>query len=348
MSLRVLILIFLMILIPLTANAAESVNDFEVELLPAEGQQSFSEGYFNIDAEPGQSLSLTLRITNTTDEPIELHAEVVDAWTAAEGGILYGTDPDSDGENRLRLSEQFDVKETITIPAHAEKDAHYHFDIPMDASGTLLTGVMLTSENVTEDLGMASINEGGNNYTYEQDGQRLVAVKVNLPDNSASGFSLGKAKFDTVQNQLTMKILNGNSTVLENVQGTYTIMDKEGDTILNGVIDSFAMAPKSDIRFPIDLKGHIFEEGKYVLMIKGNADKKEFFAEEKFTVSDAQQAAAIVEESIETSSAVSGGNFMPTMAIALAALFLLLPLFMKIIKRNEKSPHLNLSDKNNL
>ncbi|MFD1031294.1 WxL protein peptidoglycan domain-containing protein [Metaplanococcus flavidus] len=345
MSSRVLILIFLMILIPISANAADSANDFEVELLPAEGQQSFSEGYFNVDAGPGQQITLNFRLTNTSDEPIELNAETVDAWTAETGGILYSANADLDEEDHPRLTDLLIVQETIKIPANTVEIVHYHFDVPWDASGTLLGGIMLTTANNSQELSMEPLNDGGSNYTFEQLGQQLVAVKVNMPENSAAGFSLGKAQFDSSQNLLTMKVANGNSTVLENVQGTYTIMDKDGETILNGVIDSFAMAPKSDIRFPVDLKGHVFEEGKYVLLIKGSADKKEFFAEEKFSVSGTPQAAFASEA---TAPEASGGNFLPAIAISLAALFLLLLLFMKIVKRNEKGQYMNLTDKNNL
>lgn len=341
---RVLILILLMLTIPLAANASEPINNFEVEVLPAEGQQDFSEGYFNVDSEPGQTLSLNFRVTNHGKEVINLSAQAVDAHTADGGGILYSVSPDAAGEDQMLLSDLLEIQDTVTIAPGGGENVHIHIDIPKSASGTLLGGVMLTADNASEDLSVEPEKESGSNYSFERVGQRLVTVKVNLPEKSTSGFSLGKAKFNINKNVLTMKVANGMSAVLEKIQGTYTILDKDGETLLSGVVEPFAMAPMSDIKFPIDLQGQVLEKGKYVLMIKGRADEKEFFAEEKFSVSDVDQA-AIVSENTEAPPGAARGNISRTIAIALAALFLLLPLFLKLDKKNEKDPFIKLSDK---
>lgn len=333
---RVLILIMLMMTIPLAANAAEPINNFEIKVLPAEGQKSFSEGYFNVDSEPGQTLSLDFSVTNNSKEPIKLFAEVVDAHTTDGGGILYSANAHADDEERILLSGLLEVQKTVTVAPGGVENVHVHIAIPASARGTLLGGIMLTAENAASDLSMESQNEGGSNYNFEQIGQRLVAVKLNLPEKTASGLSLGKAKFNADNNRLTMKVANGASGVLENIQGTYTILDKDGEALVSGVVKPFAMAPLSEIHFPVDLKGQLLEKGKYVLMIKGRADEKEFFAEEKFSVSGTEQS-AIGGDTAETSSAAARGNISRTIAIALVVLFLLLPLFLKLDKRNEKA-----------
>lgn len=341
---RVLILILLMLTLPLATYAAEPMNEFEVNVLPAEGQKDFSEGYFNVDSEPGQTLSLNFHITNTGEETIRLSAEAVDAHTAEGGGILYSARPEPADEDQLLLSDLLDVQDTVIIAPGGVAKVHVHIDVPDSASGTLLGGIMLTDDNASEALSVEPEKKSGSNYSFERVGQRLVAVKLNLPEKSASGFSLGKAKFDANKNVLTIKVANGKSAVLERVQGTYTILDKDGEELVSGVVEPFAMAPMSAIKFPIDLKGQLLEKGKYVLMIKGRADEKEFFAEEKFSVSEGEQD-AIAGETAETPAASFRGNISRTIAIALTAFFLLLPLFMKLDKRNEKDPLLKLSDK---
>ncbi|TAA66480.1 DUF916 domain-containing protein [Planococcus salinarum] len=341
---RVLILLLLMLTIPLAANAAEAINDFEINVLPAEGQKDFSEGYFNVDSEPGQTLSLNFRVINTGDETLRLSAEAVDAHTAEGGGILYSVRPETADKDQLLLSDLLDVQDTVIIAPGGVEKVHVHIDIPESASGTLLGGIMLTDDNAAGELLLEPEKKSGSNYSFERVGQRLVAVKLNMPEKSASGFSLGKAKFNADRNVLTLKVANGKSAVLERVQGTYTILDKEGEELVSGVVEPFAMAPMSAIKFPIDLKGQLLEKGKYVLMIKGRADEKEFFAEEKFSVSEGEQE-AIAGETAETPAAAFRGNISRTIAIALAAFFLLLPLFMKLDKRNAKDPLLKLSDK---
>lgn len=342
MSSRVLVLFLLMLFIPSAINAAEAINDFEVELLPAEDQQIFSEGYFNIAADPGQSISLNLRITNNSDKPIELLVETADAWTAEEGGIQYSTNPLQDAEDQTRLSDLIDIRETIIIPADSVEDIQYRIVAPLDASGTILGGIVLTDGNGSEPSSLELVNNGGSNYTFANQGHQLIAVKLDFPDSSASSFSLGKVRFDN--DLLTIRVFNSNTAVVENVHGTYTIMDKNGETLVTGDIAPFAMAPKSDIHYPVDMKDHVFEEGKYVLMIKGSADKKEFFAEEMFSVSE-MHPTAIASEVSAAAPAVSTWNYTP--AIALAGLLLLLPLLLKIFRRNVKSPYLDVSEKNN-
>lgn len=347
MYLRVLIICFMILLIPFTVNAAESANDFKVKVLPAEGQHSFSEGYFHVDSVPGKDLSLEFQITNNSNEPLSLSLEAVDAHTADKGGILYSADTEEKEQDQIYLSELVDVQETISIAPGAVETVHFHLEIPYTANGTILGGIMLTSLDAPDNLSMEPLNKGGSNYTFEQPGQRLVAIKVNLPEKAVSGFSLGKAKFNAFENRLTMKLNNGKPVVLESVQGTYSIMDKEGEVLVNGVVKPFAMTPYSKINFPIDLNGQILDTGKYVLMIKGKADEKEFFAEEKFTVTESQEA-GIVSQTEDAATPFSRENISRTIAIALVTLFLLLPLLLKFDRRNEKKAFMKFSGKNNI
>ena len=341
MYIRVLILILLIMTFPFAANAAESANEFEIKVLPAEDQKSFSEGYFNLDSKPGQTLNLDFRIINNSKEPIKFVAEAVDAHTADKGGIIYSTNRNGDDDGRIFLSDLIGVQNTVIVAPGEAENVHFHLTIPASASGTLLGGIMLTAENSSADPSLEAVNEGGSNYSFERAGQRLVAVKLNLPEKSVSWFALGKAKFNADNNLLTLKVANGNSAVLENVEGTYTILDKKGDAVVSGVVKPFAMAPASEIQFPVDLKGQLLDKGKYVLMIKGRADDKEFFAEEKFSVAEMDQA-AIVVETAETQPAFAREKISRTIAIALVVLFLLLPLFLKPNKRNDKDSFMTL------
>ncbi len=347
MNLRILMLFFSILIIPFTANAAESIKDFEIKVMPAEGQHDFSQGYFHVDSEPGSDLSFDFQITNTSSEPLRLNAQAVDAYTADKGGILYGADEAGKEQNRIYMSKLIDVQETITIAPGMEETVHIHLTVPADASGTILGGIMLQSENAPDGQSMATLNKGGSNYTFEQPGKRLVAIKLDLPEKSASGFTLGKAEFQADENNIKLNIHNGKPSVLENVQGTYTVMDKEGEIVVNGVLKPFAMAPLSEINFPIDLKGEIFEKGKYVLMIKGRADEKEFFAEEKFTVTSSSEAGIAIQTEV-TSEPFSREKTGKTIAIVLVSLFLILPLLLKFGGKNNKRTFLDFTEKNHL
>lgn len=334
MYFRILKIFLLLMIIPFNASAAEGIADFEVMVQPAEGQKSFSEGYFNVDSKPGQTLSLDFHVKNNSKEPIILNIKSVDAHTASEGGILYGTQPDV--EEATLLSDLIEIQDSVKVAPGETEAVHFHLNIPAAAGGTLLGGIMLTDNNASENLSMEWLNEGGSNYTIEQDGQRLVAVKLNLPEGPTSGFSLDKAKFNDDSNLLTLRVSNGRSAVLENVQGTYTILDKDGESVISGIVQPFAMAPKSEIHFPIDLKGQVLEKGKYILLIKGSADKKAFFAEESFSVSETNLA-VVAGNSAEGPPAADRESISRTIAIALAALFLLLPFFIRLDKREKKA-----------
>lgn len=335
MFLRVLILMIMTIMMPFAASAAERVNDFQIKVLPAEGQKSFSEGYFNLDAELGQNLSLEFRVTNNSEKKIDLLIKPVDAYTADKGGILYSDNLISENAGHVRMTELISVQESLSIAPGDEEIVHFHIATPLTAEGTILGGVMLSTRNSDTDLSMDLLNKGGSNYAFEQTGQRLIAVKLNLPEKSTSGFSVDKAKFNSEFNQVTIKMKNSKTAVIENVQGTYTVLDKEGETVVGGVIKSFAMAPESTIDFPIDLKGKLFEKGKYVLMLKGRAGEKEFLVEEKFAVTENREA-GISSISDDASGATSREEIPRILAISLAILFLLLPLLLKVDKKMKK------------
>lgn len=346
MFFRVLILISMMFLIPFTASSAKPANSFSVEVLPAKGQNDFSEGYFNLDSEPGGTLSLDFRVTNNSEEPIRLQLQPVNAHTANKGGILYSADQPADEEGHVHLAELIEVQDAVRIEAGAAEDVHFHVAIPENAAGTLLGGIMLTSDEAPEEAGMESSNKGGSNYTFEQTGQRLVAIKLNLPQKTVSaGFSVDKAKFNAGENRVTLKVKNGEAAVLENVQGTYTVMDKDGEVLTNGVLEPFAMSPLSAINFPIDLNGLLLEKGRYVLMLKGRAGEKEFFAEEKFSVTESQEAGILAQSAESKPSAGMGG--VGTI-IAIASCLILLPLVLFLYRRYEKKAFMRFSEKNNM
>ncbi|WP_203332332.1 WxL protein peptidoglycan domain-containing protein [Planococcus beigongshangi] len=345
MLFRVLVLISMMFLIPVTANAAEPVNDFQVEVLPAENQKNFSEGFFHLDSMPGETMSLKFRVMNNSSETIQLQLQSVNAHTADTGGIIYSAEAKENGI--VDMAEAIDVRDSVKIKAGDSENVNVKVKIPDTASGTLLGGVLLTAEGTPDNVSLDAVNEGGSNYAAEQPGQRLVAVKVDLPQKTSAGLTVDRADFDSFNNHVAIEVKNGDAAVYETVQGTFTVMDKDGELLLNGVLSPFAMAPESKIAFPIDLNGILLEQGRYVLMIKGRADEKEFFVEEKFTVTESQ-AAGVITTSVDSAPPNDSESSWLIISFVLVSLLLLVPLILKLYKGNSRKTYVKLSEKNNL
>lgn len=279
---------FFLLAAPYLVSAAESFTNIEVELIYPDNQVLGTEGFFDINTEPNHANSMDLRIHNNSSEPLTLNVEKTNAYTAPNGGIIYELESDNEGstllEDAVRLSEYIEAEESLTIPAKESSDLHVHVTAPEMNKGTLLGGIKLIKETQKNNDSSEISAESNTNFSQETANTKTIAIKLNLPDQPASNFLLGKAEYDAAEKKIYFEAINSANHIRENIEGVYTIMDNSGEVLFKGAIENFAMAPMSKTKFQIIPDNDLLEEGMYILMVKGKAGEKEFFAEESFTI----------------------------------------------------------------
>ncbi|MFC2949388.1 DUF916 domain-containing protein [Virgibacillus sediminis] len=276
----------LLLLWPMTTQADES--PLEIQPVPADNQNDEVSGYFDLSVEPGQQQTIELQVTNNTQEGLILKGETVNAYTHPSGGMLYGSNIDSERalllEDAVRLADYMEVEEEISVPPESSVNVPVDITVPEVEQGTLLGAVNLTTEPTTQMEEAAE--EDAANFILNTETTYSVAVQLNLPGEVPTDFSLGEAGFISNTAEIYIEMTNQAQMIQENIKGTYTVSDETGTELFSGDIPTFKMAPNSAIQYGIPWEHESLEDGEYTLTVSGTAGTEQFAATETFTIAN--------------------------------------------------------------
>jgi len=286
---RVLATIALLFLVPVYASAAEPTS-MQVEPVYPTNQVPSTKGYFDVDAEPGEQLTLHVRIKNNEENPITVRVEDTNAYTSPTGGIFYEADVDSEDtmllDDAIRMTDYLETEETVSIPAGESLEVPIQVTVPKSDGETLLGGVLLTQVVEAEEEEVQETGKDEAKFVVNTETRYAIAIKLNLPTKSEPNFSLGKAGFIPTSANAFIEMTNDAHLIQGEIDGTYSVKDSDGTELFNGTMNPFNMAPKSKIRYPFAWDYETLEDGTYTLVVKGHAGEKEFSSEETFTISN--------------------------------------------------------------
>ncbi|MGI2327625.1 WxL protein peptidoglycan domain-containing protein [Planococcus sp. YIM B11945] len=322
MYIRIFAFLIFSLMLPTLAFAEES--SLQVEPIYPENQVPATKGYFDLNAKPGEQMTLMLKLENTKDTPINVRVEKSNAYTSPAGGIFYEAETTSEDtellDGGIHLVDYMDVKETVTIPANETMELPIQLTVPEISGETVLGGIKVTEETVKEDS--EEVGEDEANFVINTETTYAVAIQLNLPGESKADFSVGTAGFIPTTAQVFVEMANNADLIQGNVSGTYAVQDSEGAEMFSGTMDSFIMAPKTKIRYPIAWNNKQLEDGDYTLVVNGKAGGQEFAVNEAFSISndEVQEFAETTNPVAETDEKEKGG--IPTWVwIAVAVLF---------------------------
>ena len=284
---RALIITLLLLSLPLYALAAPS--SLQVEPVYPENQVSETKGYFDIDATAGEQLNLQLRLQNTEDAPITIRVEKSNAYTNKTGGIFYDTTVESEDtmllDDAIPLVDAIETEETVTIPANESMELPIQVNVPQTEAQTLLGGIKVTQVEEAAEEESEELGEDEANFVMKTETTYAVAIQLNLPAKSEPNFSTGKAGFLAPTAQVFLELKNDAHLIQGDVEWTYSVLDSAGAQLFDGTVDTFNMAPKSQIRFPIAWNHEELADGSYTLVADGRAGDQVIAVEELFEIS---------------------------------------------------------------
>ena len=287
MKIRLFFLLgFILCCLPINAFAQDEVAPLEIEPIYPDNQQTETQGYFNLLVESGDTQTIKLRVTNNSDRELTLTGSTANAYTHPTGGMLYGTDINSESsrllEDAVLLVDLIKVEEAITVPSQSTVNVPVDISVPEQDGQTFLGAVVLTTEPTSSEMEEIT-EEDSANVVLNTETSYTVAIQLNLPNETPPDFSLGKAGFINETGQLFIKMTNNAQMIQEEIIGTYSVTN-QGTELFSGEIPSFKMAPKSQIRYQISWTNETLDDGTYTLNLNGTAGGEEFSASETFTI----------------------------------------------------------------
>lgn len=300
----VLFTALLLVLLPTFTYANEGTLNFYVTPEFPDSQVEGSERYFNLNAEPGSTEKVTLKLQNANEQAKTIQITAHTAYTNVQGVVEYGKDAEeADPTLPYSLAELIETPEPIALAGNETKTIELPLTFPKEAFEGLLAGGLRISE-VKEETEEATAEEEGiaikNEFAY------VVGVIVS---NSRNEVQPDLELLDVFADQLNYR--NVISANLQNFMPTFVnhleveaTVQREGenDVLYRAKQEQMQMAPNSNFNFPISLEGDRFRSGDYLLKMTARSGEEEWQWERKFTI-DADEARALnrADVTIDTS-----------------------------------------------
>ena len=284
------IVLLLAMMIPfifsVTGHADEARLNFYVTPELPKSQVVGTSSYFDLNLAPGTNETLSLKLQNASDEPIQVQITPHTAYTNVHGVVEYGKVADEpDTTLSHLLDELIESPEVIDIAGNETKTIDLALHMPEEAFDGFLAGGLRISEVLSETEEAASTEEGvgiKNEFAY------VVGVVVS---NSRNSVQPDLELVDVFADQLNYR--NVISATIQNVTPTFVnqlaVEAKiqrvgEDDILYEANEEMMQMAPNSHFHFPISLEGDRFQAGEYLLKLIATSGEEEWSWERAFTI----------------------------------------------------------------
>jgi hypothetical protein len=241
-------------------SAQASAAGFGLEVtpsLPAE-QRSATSSYFDVKAQPGHAVNLSVKVANKTSKAMKVSAAVVPAQTSDSGSVEYTSTLTSANKKLLShdLRNYVSVKNrTLTIAANSSTTFTTTLTMPSQAfEGVMAGGIAF--EQLNQNSEQTSKN-GGVGIGISSKYRYVIAVLARNSETVVpSDLTFGSAGVRQVnyKNQIVLNLKNSRPTFLNQLQMSATATLKGNEKIsYKQAATAMQMAPISSFNFAIAL-----------------------------------------------------------------------------------------------
>lgn len=258
-----------------------------VEPLYPENQVQTVKGYFRLKVQPNQKQTLNVRLKNNLDQNQTVIIKPANGYTNPVGGMLYSEKVESEDsillDDAINLAEFLEVDSEIILNPSETRKISIQMTTPNIEKGTVLGGIRFVTEGKSANEEIEG-NEGEANFVLKTETVHAIAVQLDYSHQPMPNFSLGKAGFIPTGPSVFIEMKNDTQMIQENISGQYQVLKANGDSIFDGDIPSFKMAPKTQIRYPIQWMNETLENGNYQIKLTMKVNGREVLATEDFTI----------------------------------------------------------------
>ncbi|WP_207695424.1 hypothetical protein DOK67_0001723 [Enterococcus sp. DIV0212c] len=278
-------IIFLLFSFIIGSVGHASEIDFSVKAILPENQRSKEISYFDLRVVPGETQTLSVELTNDTDEDITVYASANAAITNDNGVVDYSyNDTKKDSSATFTFSEIASIPKEIILPKKSNKIVECVINIPKDSfDGYVLGGLYFEQKEAKEAKSEGALAVG-NRFSY------VVGVLLSETDK--------EIKPELALNEVKATQINGNNAVIMNIQNKKAAMikklqvdaklyyEEEEKPRYENHQESLTMAPNTNFNYKIDLKEQPFVAGNYTVKIKANDGYKDWTWERTFEIKE--------------------------------------------------------------
>nr|WP_244244720.1 DUF916 and DUF3324 domain-containing protein [Marinilactibacillus kalidii] len=251
-----------------------------------ESQLENSNGYFDLNLNPGETETLSVKVQNASSELVKLQVTPHTAFTNVHGVVEYGKDAiESETTLTYSLDTLIEPSEVIELAGDEAKTVTLELKMPSEtiegilAGGLRIAEVKEEQEKETESQEGVSIN---NEFAY------VIGVVVsNSRDYVQGDLDLIDVFADQLnyRNVISATIQNFTPTFVNRLAVEATVQRVgEEEVLYEASEEQMQMAPNSHFNFPISLEGDRFQAGDYVLKLKAISGEDEWSWERNFMI----------------------------------------------------------------
>lgn len=243
-----MLLLGLMISVP-AVRADDSAPQFGIRPANPTAETSTG-GYFTLKAQPGATLKDAVLVANPGTVPVKILLYAVDATSGQNGGAVYmnNDDPRKDVGSWITLEQS-----SVDVPPQKQTTVNFTMALPKDVrSGQHLGGIV------------AQLVQGGNATALNADQQSagfgittvtraLTAMLVDVGGQpGAPSLKINGAQIAQMDGLPTLTLaLQNDGNALIKPQGSVTVVDATGKTVMNTPLSLDTLVPQSTIAYPV-------------------------------------------------------------------------------------------------
>ncbi|WP_270598339.1 DUF916 and DUF3324 domain-containing protein [Enterococcus asini] len=265
------------------AQAATKTITYSVKTKLPASQIDGAKSYFDLKLAPGQKETLTLYLTNHSEQEIKLHIEPNTAVTNKNGVFDYSF---SKTKDQLDKSLRFSFRDLVTGPKDVTlkgketKEVSYELTLPKESFDGILLGGFYVSQT----------DEPGTEPTQMIVNKKAYAIAVSIKGNNkkiTSKLNLNDVKpaLENYRTTVTANLQNPQPELIKQMKVVAKIM-KAGDTqVLHQTErDQLGMVPNSNFDFPISWDNQPLEQGEYTLDLTVTSANGDWHFSKNFTI----------------------------------------------------------------
>lgn len=331
------VLILFLVFIPWTGySACADSMRFVVSPEIPENQKDRNKTYFDLKMKPDQKQTLKVKLTNLTDESLEIEMHTTTAITNDNGVVDYSqTDlKDFDDSLMFPFSKIATPRQTsITLPAKETDIVLIDLHMPKQSYDGLILGGLHFSEKE---------KSKGNSDSSSVQIQNLFAYVIGVSLRETETEVLPNLTLNEIQpsqvnyrNVIKANLQNNQAAVIKKLTVEAKIFMENGTEVLyKGKKEDMRMAPNSNFNYGISLNNKAFKAGTYRLEIDAKADGETYRWIDYFTI-NAKDAKKLNDQAVDLEKELINWQVYLIIGLIIIAIFLLLVVLF-IINRNHK------------
>ncbi len=291
-------LLLILTLFPGTGLAAGDEYPFLVEVILPENNIDRL-GYYHVPGTPGDILVLQAKLTNLTDEALEVYAIPLNAYSSPEG-IVYQSAEDVDArtcaldDEAYGMAQYISTRQSYSIAPKSTVTANIRIEVPDIEAGTLLGSIRFRVYNGTQEV--QSEDADGSTILIDEYLAVDTAIQIDLPGTVQPSVSAGVPSLTDAG--LRIPVVNQAALITEDVSGTYEVRDSKDAVVLQGSAALRKMAPRTVWNL-LEPWNSAWKEGEYTLTMRLTVNGQAADVTQPFTVGEAAISQMIESQQYE-------------------------------------------------